>query len=210
MFNKKFNAKKEEAESPLETSMTFIAAGLDLEKRIIELRGEVSDDMASYLTRALMKLTELNHEPITIYLSSPGGDAYESFAIYDAITKCPCDVKIVASGKIMSAGFLIMLAGDTRVAMPHTTFMMHSVISPIPEEATVKQQEVDLAESKRINAVFLEIATARTKRNKKWWQRMVLDGKDRYFTVNEAMDIGVLTPPRIPIKSVIKKVKGKK
>jgi ATP-dependent protease ClpP protease subunit len=220
IFKKRKSANGSEEIDPIEYEMqmgvNFIGSGIDLEKRVIEIRGEVSEPMSSYVTRALITMSNMNHDPITIYLSSGGGDAYEGFAIYDFIKQCPCQINIIASGKIFSAGFLILLAGNTRIALPHTTFMMHSVIS-IPEgNHTVKQQEVDLNESKRINNAFLDIAAERTKRNRKWWARTILP-QDRYFNVEEGKEIGILTDRPVKkttpiVKKVTKKTvkKGKK
>jgi ATP-dependent Clp protease protease subunit len=215
---KKIKGSKEtttEAEQKLEAAMNFIASGVDLASRRIEARGEVSDGMACYITRALLKLTEMSDEPIQLYLSSPGGDAYEGLAIYDSIRACPCDVNIIVSGKIMSAAFVILLAGDQRVAAKHTTFMMHSV--SYSTEGSAKEHQIQVNEGNRINNIFLDIAVERTKRNKKWWQRAILN-HDRYFTMEEAIDIGILTVKPKPkatipvpiVKKSVKKVIAKK
>lgn len=203
-----------EAELKYEVAMNFVASGIDFESRRIELRGEVGEAMASYVTRALLKMSEMSEEPIELYLSSYGGDANEGLAIYDAIRACPCDVHIIVSGKIMSAAFVILLAGDQRVAAKHTSFMMHSV--SYGSDGTAKEHEISLNEGKRINNIFLDIATERTKRNRKWWYRSVLN-HDKYFTVEEAIEIGILTSkpkPKVPVKKPVtkKKVvkKGKK
>lgn len=216
IFKKRKTASTNDEIDPIayqmENALNFIGTGIDFEKRVIEIRGEVSEPMSSYVTRALITLSNINHEPITIYLSSPGGDAYEGFAIYDFIKSCPCQINIIASGKIFSAGFLILLAGASRVALPHTTFMMHSVISTPESKQTVKQQEVDLNESKRINNEFLNIAAARTKRNRKWWARNILP-QDKYFNVEDAKEIGILTTkpkPKPVSKPVVKKKVVKK
>lgn len=212
MWKKISNGKKEEmteAGLKMENAMNFIGTGIDLETRTIELRGEVSDAMAAYVTRALLKMSQMSNDPIDFYLSSPGGDAYEGFAIYDAIVACPCDVRIIASGKIMSAAFLIMLAGDVRLAAKHTTFMMHSV--SYQSDGTAKDHEVNVNEGKRINNTFLDIAAERTKRNKKWWARAILN-HDRYLNVTEALELGILTPLKTakPVAKVVKKVAKKK
>lgn len=186
----------------------WLFMGVDLECRRIEIRSDVNEIMASIVVRALLKMSSVSNEPIEIYLSSFGGDAYEGLAIFDAIRACPCDVHVIASGKIMSAAFLIFLGGDQRIASPNTTFMMHS--ASYGAEGTVKNHEVQVNEGKRLNALFLDIAQQRTKRNKKFWYRKILN-QDYYFNVTEAKELGVLTnstiqKPKIT-KKVVKKVK---
>lgn len=197
--------QEEEAEAQPE-SMDWLLTGVDLEARRMELRGEVNEMMASIIIRGLLKMSAMSNEPIEIYLSTFGGDAYEGFAIYDAIRACECDVNIIASGKIMSAGFLIFLAGDNRIASEHTTFMMHSTY--YDSEGTVRNHEVAVNEGRRINNTFLDIAATRTKRNRRWWYRSILN-QDKFFNVVEATELGILTvknkPKLIPVKKVVKK-----
>lgn len=204
-------SKNEEVENvnpALEVAMNFISSGIDLATRTIEIRADVSEGMGSYITRALLKMSQMSNDPIDLYLSSPGGDAYEGFAIYDAIVACPCEVRVIASGKIMSAAFLIILAGDVRVAAKNTTFMMHSV-SYDPGDGKTKDHEVNVNEAKRINNAFLDIAAERTRRNRKWWARAILN-QDRYFNAAEALELGVLTPAKSVVKSRITKKVSKK
>lgn len=211
---KKLAAEKQD-NSIMENNLNWLINGIDLEARRIELRGEVCDAMASFIVRNLLKMSEQGPEPIEIYLSSPGGSAYAGLAIYDAIMACPCDVHIIASGEIMSAAFLIYLAGDKRIAAKHTIFMMHSVSYGV--EGTTKEHEIQVNEGKRINNAFLDIAASRTRRNRKWWYRSVLS-HDKFFNVEEAAAVGIINagtlkkPEPKPKKVVAKKVvkKGKK
>lgn len=186
----------------------WLLMGVDVDARIIEIRSEVNETMASIITRGILKMQRISQEPIQIYLSSFGGDAYESLSIYDCIKASPCDVHIIATGKIMSAAFIVFLAGDQRIASDHTTFMMHS--ASYGAEGTVKNHEVQVTEGKRLNNKFLDIASTRTKRNRKWWYRKILSS-DFYFDVVEAREIGVLTgaQPSTANKKVSKKLTKK-
>ncbi len=200
--NKKASDEAEQSSEDLD----YIISGVDLESRRIEFRGEVNETMSSIIIRSLLKMSEKSLSPIEIYLSSPGGDVYEGLAIYDAIMACPCDIHIIASGKIMSAAFIIFLAGDIRLAAPHTTFMMHSV-SYDPGNGIVKSHEVQVNEGKRINNVFLDIMSSRTNRNKKWWYRTILN-QDKYLNLQDAIEVGIIKMAqqiKKPIKKVVKK-----
>lgn len=200
MLKKKILNEDESVELEAAPDLEWLMTGVDIENRRIEIRSEVNEAMASVIVRSLLKMSSINLEPIQIYLSSFGGDAYEGLAIYDALRACPCDIHIIASGKIMSAAFLVFLAGDVREASPSTTFMMHS--ASYVSDGIVKNHEVQVNEGKRLNNMFLEIAQQRTKQNKKFWYRKILN-QDYYFGVDEATQIGVLYTP------VPKVVKGK-
>lgn len=195
------NSNKEE--STLSELMTlWFTLGIDLESRRIDVDTEVDETMASIIVRSLLKMSELSKDPIELYLSTFGGDAYSAMKIYDAITACDCDVHIIASGKIMSAGFIIFLAGDQRTAAPHTAFMMHSI--SYESEGKVKDQEISVIEAKRLNNIFLDILAQRTNKNKKYWYRK-LNGPDQYMDVAQAKECGVIPQPKVSIKKGNKK-----
>jgi ATP-dependent Clp protease protease subunit len=205
-LNKKAMAVEKQDNSIMENNLNWLINGVDFDARRIEIRGEVNDGMSSFVCRNLLKMSEMSNDPIEIYLSSPGGDAYEGLAIYDACLACLCDIHMIASGKIMSAGFVIYLAGDKRVAAPHTSFMMHSV--SYTAEGTAKDHEVEFNEGKRLNNAFLDIAAKRTKRNRKWWHRSVLS-HNKFFNVIEATEVGIINAQPVVKPRVVKKVKKK-
>lgn len=190
-----------------ENAMSWIQIGVDLDSRRIHIDMEVNEMMSAIITRSLLKMTELSNDPIEIYLSTFGGDAYACFAIYDAIRACPCPITVFASGKIMSAGFIIFLAANKRYAAPHTTFMIHSVSSGI--EGTIKDQEIDVAEGKRLNNMMLKVLGERTKQNIKWWSRQILS-HDKYMDVATATAYGMITEDKPRKSKPVKKVSKKK
>ena len=99
------------------------------------------------------------HPPITIYLNTYGGFIYEMFSIYDEIKSLTKDyeVNIVCTGKIMSAGTIIMLAVDLnhRFAYPNTTFMYHTLSGG--SIGKMKDMEEDIEESKRLHKMMWSI-----------------------------------------------------
>lgn len=202
------NAQVEKQDnSIMENTLNWLVNGVDMEARRIECRGAVSPEMASYITRNLLKMSQISEEPIELYFSSPGGEVHSGMAIYDAIVACPAPVHIIASGEIMSMGFIIFLAGDKRVAAKHTRFMMHSISYGI--EGITKDHEVQVNEAKTINNALLEIMGKRTKRDKKFWYRSVLS-HDKYMGTEEAIQLGVVNTQALPekkkpVKKVVKK-----
>lgn len=186
-----------------ESDINWITIGVDLKSRRIDLTMEVSEMMSAIVIRSLLKMSELNHEPIEIYLSTYGGDAYAGFAIYDAIRACPCDVSIFVSGKVMSAGVIIFLAGDIRVASTNARFMIHGVSSETGGK--VKDMTVDLAEARYLDNKMLALFTERTKmKNLKFWQKKIAN-QDVYFGTEEAKMYGVVRESIVEKRMLTKK-----
>lgn len=190
----KFTINKKEIltlnEEQQESAMQWLTTGVDFESRRLDVIGDVCEAMEAIIVRALLKMTEINKNPIEIYLSSYGGDAYSGLAIYDAIRACECEVRIFAKGKIMSAGSIIFLAGDIRLAAPSTRFMIHSISGG--SEGKLKDMAVDLEEAKYINNRMIDIYAERTKmKNPKFWQKK-LASHDIYFGLTEATEYGIV------------------
>ena len=214
-------ATEKQDNAVMENNLNWLINGIDLEARRIELRGEVNELMASFVTRNLLKMSQISNEPIEIYFSSPGGQVGQGLAIYDALISCPCEIHMIGSGEIMSMGFIIFLAGDKRTAAKHTRFMMHSI--SYGTEGITKDHEIQVNEAKSMNNANLEIMAKRTKRDKKYWYRSVLS-HDKFMSLDEAITLGVVNAvsenkPMVakkPVKKATKKVakkvakKGKK
>lgn len=182
--------KEEIAESSQgEIDSLWMTLGVDFEARHIQIGMNVDENMAMIIIRALIKMQAESNDPIKITLSSYGGDVYSGFEVYDAIRESKAPVHIHAMGKIMSAGLLIFLAADHRTSSKNTTFMAHSVSTGM--EGKLKDLEIDVIETKRLNDKILNILTERTKKPKKLWYRLTLS-HNMYFDYDKAVEMGVL------------------
>jgi len=65
-------------------------------------------------------------KPIRMFIYSPGGDLYATFACVDVMLTSETPIITVNMGMAMSGGFLLLLAGEKRYALPHSTAMFHS------------------------------------------------------------------------------------
>jgi ATP-dependent Clp protease protease subunit len=193
-------------DNKFENASNWLQLGVDIESRRIHVNLHVDETMMSIVLRGLIKMSDISNDPIELHLSSYGGDVYDGLAIYDAIMACPCDVVIRATGKIMSAGLLIFLAGDYRVASEHTTFMAHAVSSGI--EGKVRDVEIDVKEMKRLNGIMMNILSQRTKKPIKFWEKVTMS-HDKYFDLTEAKELGIITNINSLKPKVVKKTKKK-
>ena len=84
-----------------------------LEKRSIFLWGEVSDESAEYVINRLLYLEmEKPGEPITMYISSPGGSVTSGMAILDTMKLISSPVRTVCIGLCASMASLLLSAGE--------------------------------------------------------------------------------------------------
>lgn len=95
--------------------------------RVISLFGEIDKDSARATVGKLLALSVESSDPITMYLSSPGGHVESGDSIYDVIRFIEPRVRIIGTGWVGSAGFLIYLAAELedRLSLPNTRFLIH-------------------------------------------------------------------------------------
>jgi ATP-dependent Clp protease protease subunit len=95
--------------------------------RIIWLTSEVRDENCELLKAELMKLDSENHNPITIWIDSPGGGVDSGMSVYDMMQRCQSPIATVVAGKAMSMGSVISAGGTPgmRYALPNGHIMVH-------------------------------------------------------------------------------------
>lgn len=82
------------------------------ESRTIFCVGEIDEDLMKSCTESMIEMAEKNPtKPITLIVSTHGGDVDELMMLYDIIKYIPNDVHTVGLGKIMSAGCLLLASG---------------------------------------------------------------------------------------------------
>lgn len=131
-------------------------------------------------------------EPITVYINSYGGNAYEGMAGFDAIAKANAHVTTIGLGECISAGFCIFMGGDRRIANKNTVLMMHSV--SMYNYGALPNIKDDVKHLSRVAQRKAEEFGARTNMSVDDWLEIIgPDGRnrDRYFTAEEAVELGI-------------------
>jgi len=96
-------------------------------QRIIRITGPVDWDMVDYVGRRLARLIAVSDEPVTVFITSPGGSLDCGLAIYDLLTTCPCPIITAIFGGAHSVATLIAQAGLHRLISPNSTMIVHNV-----------------------------------------------------------------------------------
>ncbi|BCS54075.1 ATP-dependent Clp protease proteolytic subunit [Geobacter sp. SVR] len=192
--------KGEESVGPLTLQEQIWKAQLE-NFREIYLNGEINNNVIEKVVAQIQNINRrddmletqvLNYgrEPITVYINSPGGRVFESFAVVSAIKTSKTPVRTVALGEAMSGGFLILLAGHERYAMPFAWLMYHELGSgSIGKAADVREYSEHLDELQKMitdfvttNSLITEEALEDCHQRKSDW----------YMNVVEAMELEVI------------------
>ncbi len=127
---------------------------------------------------------------IDIKLSSGGGASSAGFAMHDIIADLPYNVSITATGWCMSAAIIVLLAASERYATANTSFMIHGgqtmVFGKLPEI----QNSLDFYNLEELK--FKTIISAKTKMSTEELDSIFSSGKDYFFMLDKAKEIGLI------------------
>ena len=162
-----------------------------LKDRIIFLGEEVTDVSANLIVSQLLFLeSEDPGKDIQMYIHSPGGSVSVGMAIYDTMQFIKCDVSTICMGMAASMG-AFLLAGGTpgkRLALPHSTIMIHQPSGGAQGQATEIQIVADRIQyTKRM---LNELLAANTHQP---LEKIAADTeRDYYMSAEEAKNYGLI------------------
>ena len=162
-----------------------------LKDRIIFLGEEVTDVSANLIVSQLLFLeSEDPGKDIQMYINSPGGSVSAGMAIYDTMQFIKCDVSTICMGMAASMG-AFLLAGGTpgkRLALPHSTIMIHQPSGGAQGQATEIQIVADRIQyTKRM---LNELLAANTHQP---LEKIATDTeRDYYMSAEEAKNYGLI------------------
>ncbi len=159
--------------------------------RAITIFGNIDDKLARGVTEKLLALAAENNDPITIYISSPGGHVESGDVVYDMIKFITPEVKVVGTGWVASAATTIFLAAkkENRFCLPNTRFLVHQPLGGARGDATdiAIQAEQIVKMRARINQLIAEETGQPLERVAKDTDR------DYWMTVEEAIEYGIVS-----------------
>ena len=192
-FNNRDNyqARQDNEDSDSNTDGSSLLAEKLFKSRAITLFGTINDKLARAVTEKLLALAAENDEPITLFISSPGGHVESGDVVYDMIKFIMPEIKVVGTGWVASAATTIFLAADkkNRFALPNTRFLVHQPLGGARGDATdiAIQAEQIVKMRARINQLIAEETGQPLKRVAKDTDR------DYWMTVEEAIEYGIVS-----------------
>ena len=180
----------EEKDTPKSASSSIIEEKL-FKSRSISVFGQVDEKMARAVSQQLLALSADGDEPITLYISSPGGHVESGDVIYDMIKFVKPTVRVIGTGWVASAATNIYLAAkkENRFSLPNTRYLVHQPSGGSRGNAAdIKIQMEEILKTKeRINRIISEETGRPLEQVEKDTDR------DYWMSVDEAIDYGIVT-----------------
>lgn len=161
-----------------------------LKDRIIFITGEISDNTADTVISELLYLDSLNHDDISIYINSPGGNITSGMAIYDTMNYINSDIVTIGMGLCASMAAFLLSSGTIgkRYLLQNTEVMIHQPLGGAQGQAT----EIKIAAEHilKIKNKMNKILAKNTKQNIKKIEKDT--ERDNFMDALEAKKYGLI------------------
>lgn len=162
-----------------------------LKNRTLTLFGEITQIVAQRTAEKLLSLSYESDEPITLYISSPGGHVESGDTIFDIVRYIKPQVRTVGTGWVGSIATHIYLAPEKehRYCLPNTRFLIHQPAGGFGGDASdieIHAREI-LKTRERINGI---IAT----QTGQPFDRVASDtDRDYWMSAEESVEYGIVS-----------------
>jgi ATP-dependent Clp endopeptidase proteolytic subunit ClpP len=189
---KKVEDKKDEKSS--KDLYNEIDYGVSVTDSVIYLHGDIMlGNCFDFISKVRLILAhrpeDKKGEPITVLLNSNGGDVYEALGIIDYMESVEVPINVIARGRAMSAGAMILCCGTgIRAASKNTTIMVHEASANIfGKSADIKANAEHIDE---LEEDFYKMMAQKTKHDEEFWRKACR--KDYYMTAAKAAELGLI------------------
>jgi len=139
---------------------------------------------ASDFVRELSDITTSN---INVRINSPGGDVYDSVAIYNALMMHPAKVTVYVDSLAASGASVIAMAGDDIVMLPGSQMMIHDALMYTVGNAQELREDADFLDRQSDNIAGFYALKAGGE-PKEWRARMLAE---TWVFADEAVELGL-------------------
>lgn len=159
-----------------------------LKERIIMLNGGVNEQSCNSIMAQMLFLEADNPEAdILFYINSPGGSVVDGMAVIDTMNFIKCDIVTIVAGQACSMGSLIACSGTKgkRMMLPHSTHMIHQVMSGVAPGTQATDMEIQNQETQRWKKALNQVYSNATGKTVKQLEKDT--DRDNYMTAEQAV-----------------------
>lgn len=162
---------------------------VNFKTRTIRLNRYIDEEALDLIDAALTELESHNRQPITIRITSEGGDAEIGLGIVGRMKRSKCRIITEGYGRVQSAATLIFAAGNKRLISKYCIFMWHEALYDVSEgrHAEVKAK---IAEIEREEHLWAEWMAEFSKKPKKFYYEEAKH-TDKYWSPEQLVEFGI-------------------
>ena len=159
----------------------------------IWIYGDIGESWYEETTSAkdfVKEIDALTADEITVRINSVGGSVPDGLAIYNAIRRHSAKVTVCVDGMAMSIASLIAMAGDSVEMAENAVLMIHAPWMVVAGNSAELREHADHLDTwaEAMAASYV----AQSSKSKDDILALLTDGKDHYFTAEEALAEGFI------------------
>ena len=184
------------------TQEVYIVDKDEASLRLVSLYGSIEEETIGDLCIDLLTLKEIikysfkegDDKTIDFVISTYGGEASETFALYDImrVVRKDCDIATFGLGKVMSGGVLILASGTKgkRKIGKNCRLMIHSVVGT--SHGSLYSLENEMEEVRWIQERYTKALAKESKMTEKYIKEELFEKKmNVYLSAEEAVELGI-------------------
>lgn len=162
-------------------------------QRAVYLCGYIDDTCAKHIVAQLLVLEHTNPgAPITMYITSSGGQVWSGLGILDTMAFITAPVTTVVVGHASSMAAIIGTAGEPgcRFALPHSRIMVHEPRTTAGRDLRATDLEVSATQLKLSRQLTIKLLAKNTRKSEVDIEKLL--DRDCYCTPGEAVELGLV------------------
>lgn len=178
----------------------------ELIRRIV-ISGSICEQTGAQFVEQISMFEHISLDPITVFITSYGGDLYSALMMVDLMKSSPCPITTISAGKCMSAATLLQAAGDkgSRYITKNTRVMIHNVSSGLMGDVgslNTEMDELNINQESYINLLSEYTGQSKAKIREDM-------AKTTYMSANAAVKYGIADKV-VPYKKLVNPKVSKK
>lgn len=156
-----------------------------------------NQENALNVRKSIIKAANENEDiPIIVYINSYGGSVDALNSLLDTFKSVPNKIITVGCGTAMSAGAVLLSAGDQRYITPNSRVMIHKVSSM--SWGNVDDLKNDADETVRLNDQMMQLLAKNCKKTLKQLNELLKEKRELYLPASACVKFGIVDKVGFP------------
>lgn len=161
-----------------------------LARRRVLIQGQITMESACGFADQVMLLCDQSHDPIDVFINSPGGEVKAGLMMYDIIQTSPAPIRLFCRGMAYSMAALLFASGQHgRYLLPNSELMLHEPLLSSGVQGSASSIRSISEGIMEVRAKLNAILARHTGRELAEIEEAT--SYDHYFSAQESIDFGL-------------------
>lgn len=158
----------------------------------ILLYGNIGEGEKADPEKVVSELLQVSgsNEKIEIHINSRGGDVFSGMSIFNTLKGIDKDIVLIIDGLAASIAGVIAMCGKPVYMAKHSRLMLHGVSGGFYGNIYEMEETINLM--RNIETELSQMLSVRCYKTSEEIRSLYFDGKDHWFTAQEALDSGLI------------------